>query len=90
MKNLELFEKLVNKEMEKVQKMWADEEELKVYSFGWLEKDSEGGGTIGSLHSNVFHYVENIINIAKITEVNIFLKIRENLDGIPTPAIRAF
>lgn len=90
MKNLEIFETLVNIEMVKVQEMWAGTEELKKYSFGWLEKDQEGGGAIGSLHSDTFHFIENIITIAKATEVNIFLDIKKNIDGTPTPVIVAF
>lgn len=90
MKNLELFEKLVNKEMENVQEIWSDSEDLKEYSFGWLKKDPDGGGIIGSLHARNFYLIDEIIRIAQVTEVNIYLKIGENLDGIPTPVIRAF
>lgn len=90
MKNLEIFEMLVNIRMVEVQETWAGLKELKDYQFGWLEKFSQGGGVIGSLHTNSFYYADEIINMAKATEVSIFLSIKKNIDGTPTPVIVAY
>ena len=82
---LELAKRLINEEINRTLTMWHSPQDIETYAWGWRDLN-----TVSNNHGDQFFYADEVLNIVHTLRLNYTLRICENCDFEPTPAITIF
>lgn len=88
-KYLETAETLVKQCIYETLEQYVGTNDMRRYQWGFVEL-SEDYFIVGAQHNDCFHYVDDVINIARACGCSYFMCMRYNMDGKPTPCIHVF